>query len=331
MSYPSAPGTGSNLGCETGLQRSAAQFNFVLDTGAVAGGGSNLTSPVTITPGPYALTGGATLTIGQAANNALEYNPTTNVTTIGDLVGSVVANGTFEVFNPAVVGANTVQIDVVSPTESVISQSVATNGVLSIGSAVSNPNVLEVADISGSGGVFIRSTAAETPLVLTSTTASGSSIINGAPSVGRITIGSSAANPSAILIVDSTTSVTNLALDTTPQILLANNTYNAGTTTNFPVPTGVGLYAILGSSVGPGNTGVTIASQVSMFCYVNGAGTVQMGGAAYTQNGSTEYVSITLDPTNQAQFQLLITAGGQSLVNYSVVAVRISKGITGMF
>jgi hypothetical protein len=333
MSYPAAPGYGSNLGCETGLQRSAAQFNFVLDTGAAAGGGSNLTSPVTLTPGPYSITGGTTLTLGQGADNALAYDPATHITTVGDgnPAGKVVVDGTFQVFNPAIVGANAVQVEVTAPTTSTIGQLAATTGTLQIGSSASNPNTLEVADIAGNGGVYIRSTAADLPLVLSSTTASGSSVVNGVPSAGRLTLGSSAANPSAILIVDSVTSVTNLGLDTTPQVLLARGTYTAGSNTIFAGPVGVGLYAILGCSSPPGNTGTTIGSQLSTFAYVNVSGGIQMGGAAYSQNGTTEYVAITPDPTNVQNLSLQITAGSQSLVGFSVVAVRISTGIAGMF
>jgi len=333
MSYPSAPGTGTNLGCETGLQRSQDTFNFVLNTGAAAGGGSTLVSPVTLTPGPYTITGGATLTIGQAGANALAYNPTTHITTVGDGngAGKTVVDGTFQVFNPALVGANAIQMEVVAPTTSNIVQACATNGNLQIGSSASNPNILEVADIAGAGGLYVRATAGDLPLVLSSTTAAGAAVYQGVPSAGRLTIGSSAANPSAILIVDTVTSVTNLGLDTTPQVLLARNTFTAGSITPFPAPTGVGLYAILGCSTPPGNTGFTIASQLSAFAYVNATGGVQMGGAAYTQNGTSEYVGIAPDPTNITQFQLVVTAGSQSLVGYSIVAVRISTGIAGMF
>jgi hypothetical protein len=381
MSYPSAPGTGTNLGCDTSLQRNQDTFLFQLNPGGGGSSENNLQSPAAIIPdsaGAASLslnttgTGSAVIQLNAAGglptknavrfsdptangialyqdanvsgglqignDNALVniavFNNASNSVTLGRTAtaGSVNLNAATIIKTSAGVN-NSLTLAPTSATQSLISQTVATNGVVQVGSSVSNPNVLEVADVAGNGGVYIRSTAADLPLVLSSTTAAGSSVVNGVPSAGRLTIGSSAANPSAILIVDSTTSVTNLALDTTPQVLLPSGTYAPGSITVFAGPVGVGLYAIMGCSTAPGNTGTTIASQISTFAYVNASGGIQMGGAAYTQLGSTEYVAILPDPTNVQNLELAITGGvgSQSLVNYSIVAVRLSKGIAGMF
>ena len=66
MSYPGPVGVVTNLGCDTGLQRSSDQFNFVLDNGSGASS-SNLLSPASVIPSGG---GSATLTVANAAGGA---------------------------------------------------------------------------------------------------------------------------------------------------------------------------------------------------------------------------------------------------------------------
>jgi hypothetical protein len=196
---------------------------------------------------------------------------------------------------------------------------------------------LEVADITGSGGVFIRSTAAETPLVLTSTTAAGSSIINGAPSVGTLKLGSSAANPAAITLTDTATNITklggapqNLAVTGLSSGNIPPGTVGTPSLFSFPAPTGEGLYAITGASSGV-STANSRQAQLSTICYVDASGVVAIGGAAFADIGSIgSDDNIQFSAANNTVFNGAYV-GTQQVNNFVVLAFKISGAIPGTF
>jgi len=385
MSYPSAPGTGTNLGCDTSLQRSQDTFNFQLNTGGGASSENNLQSPAAIladSAGATTLsfnasgTGSAVIQMNAAGGlptknavrfsdptangialyqdanvagglqignddalvNIAVFNNATNQVILGrtSTLGSINLNAA-TVISDSVGGLNALGLSPTSATQSLICQTVATNGVLQIGSAISNPNILEVADIAGGGGVFIRSTAAEIPLVLTSTTAAGSSVICGAPSAGTLKLGSSAANPTAITLTDTATDITKLG--GAPQNLavtgLSLGNIPAGTVAtpslfSFPAPIGEGLYAIVAGSSGI-STANSRQAQCTSICYVGPTGVVGLGGAAFADIGSIgSDDNIQFSAANNTTFNGAYV-GTQQVNNFVVLAFKISGAIPGTF
>jgi hypothetical protein len=282
--------------------------------------------------------GGLQIGNDNALVNVAIFNNATNQVTLGrtSTLGSINLNAA-TVISDSVGGLNALGLSPTSATQSLICQTVATNGVLQIGSAISNPNVLEVADIVGSGGVFIRSTAAEIPLVLTSTTAAGSSSINGAPSVGTLKLGSSAANPTAITLTDTATSITklggapqNLAITGLSSGNLAPGTVGSPTLFSFPAPTGEGLYAIVGASSGV-STANSRQAQCTSICYVGPTGVVAIGGAAFADVGSIgSDDNIQWSAANNTVFNGSYV-GTQQVNNFVVLAFKISGAIPGTF
>ena len=364
MSYPGPVGYTVNLGCETGLQRATDQFNFVVDNG---GGDpaptvpSNLQSPAAILAAldntcTLQMTGSNGASIALEGNDqyniisgtdssfqiahtgnsvtALKYEPGTNKTTIGDGVqtGEVAIGQPLQINDPTLIGGNALELKQTNPTTSLISQTVATSGILSIGSSLSNVTSLQVADLAGDATVYVRSADGQVPLEIRSNN-TGSSIIPGTPNSGNITIGSSALNPSGLTITDTATTINKLG--GAPQVLLATGNLAPGsvpapTSFSFPAPTGEGLYAIVGSSSGI-STANSRSAQLTSICYVGPTGVVAIGGAAFADVGSIGSDDcIEFAPINNNTFNGSYT-GGQQVNNFSVLAFKLSGPIPGTF
>jgi len=264
------------------------------------------------------------------STNIASFNQTTNNVTLGSLLSAGTVN----------LNAATVIKDSVSPTNglglsptgintSSINQLVATNGILSIGSSLSNATSLQVADLAGDGTVYVRSADGQVPLELRSNN-TGSSIIPGTPNTGNITIGSSAANPSGLTITDTATTINKLG--GAPQVLLAQGNIAPGGSGNIPIPSGEGLYCIMGCSAGPGSTGQSRQGQFSVMAYVNASARIQMGGSGISDLGSIGGSdSFVLFPNDGLATMFYINNGSQSMVNYSIQAFKISGPIPGAF
>jgi hypothetical protein len=118
----------------------------------------------------------------------------------------------------------------------------------------------------------------------------------------------------------------------TTEVLLAQQLLAPGASGTFPVPTGgEGLYVLMGCSV-PASTGQSRQGQFSVWCYVNSAQRVQMGGSGLSDLGGVGGADIMLViPVDGTATFFYQNNGGQSLVNYSIVAFKMSGAITGAF
>ena len=227
-------------------------------------------------------------------------------------------------------GNNALALSPSSATQSSIAQTVATSGILNIGSSLSNLTALQVADLTGDATLYVRSTDGQVPLEIRSND-SGSSIIPGVGSAGSLTLGSSGTtNPSAITLTDTATSISKLG--GAPQVLLATQLIVApGATGTIPVPVGEGLYCIMGCSADPGATGQSRQAQFSVMAYVNSTGALQMGGSGISDLGSIGGSDsfILIPNAGSANTMFYANNGIQSLVNYSIRAFKISGPIPG--
>jgi len=357
LSMIGAPGVGSSTltfqGSSTAINMTSQGGTSTLSVGgsggAISVNGNGGAGPIALIVNP-----GAALTFGNPATTGIAvYQDTTspgqlaignnvglskiatfNQTTNNVTLGSLATAGTINL------NAATVIKDSVSPTNglglsptgintSSINQLVATNGILSIGSSLSNATSLQVADLAGDGTVYVRSADGQVPLELRSNN-TGSSIIPGTPNTGNITIGSSAANPSGLTITDTATTINKLG--GAPQVLLAQGTIAPGGSGNIPIPSGEGLYCIMGCSAGPGSTGQSRQGQFSVMAYVNASARIQMGGSGISDLGSIGGSdSFVLFPNDGLATMFYINNGSQSMVNYSIQAFKISGPIPGAF
>ena len=118
----------------------------------------------------------------------------------------------------------------------------------------------------------------------------------------------------------------------TTQVLLAQQLILPGQTGVFSTPSGgEGLYIIMGCSV-PASTGQSRQGQFSVWCYVNSSQRVQMGGSGLSDLGALGSTDIMLLIPQDGTTNFFYSNGGsQSLVNYSIVAFKMSGPISGAF
>jgi len=281
----------------------------------------------TTTPGQLSVGNNFTST------NIASFNQTTNNVVLGSLLSAGTVNlNAATVIKDNVSPANGLGLSPTGINTSSINQLVATTGILSIGSSLSNATSLQVADLAGDATVYVRSTDGQTPLEIRSNN-TGSSIIPGTPAAGNITIGSSGGNPSGLTITDTATTINKLG--GAPQVLLATGNLPPSTPLapflfTFPAPTGEGLYAICGSSSGV-STANSRQAQLSCFCYVNNAGNVAIGGAGYADLGAVgSDDNIQFAPISNNSFSGSY-GGVQQVNNFSVLAFKLSGPIPGTF
>ena len=262
-----------------------------------------------------------------------------NNVSIGATSGGGVTVGTVTTQSSLIVkdevgGANAVAISPSSATQSVIAQTVATGGVLNIGSSTGFPATLRVSDVPylGSGNyVEVFGAAGQSALFISG--AQGSAGQCGihpdcAPGSGQLLLGSDNTNVAIITLTNTATTINNLG--GAPQVLLAQGNIAPGGSGTIPTPTGEGLYCIMGCSAGPGSTGQSRQAQVSVMAYVKANGFIQMGGSGLsdlgTVGGSDSFLLIPNDGVATMFYQ---NNGAQSLVNFSIQAFKISGPILG--
>lgn len=212
-----------------------------------------------------------------------------------------------------------------------------TSGTLQLGSSISNSGTLIVADAAGVGFVEVVGSGTGTALQLVGgTTASPNPRITPATGAGgTLLLGSSATtNPAAITVTDTATVINNLG--GAPQVLFPSTNIPAASVgspylTSFPCPTGEGLYSIVGCSNGT-STQNSRQAQLTATAYVNAAGRVNMGGAAFADVGGVGSTDAMLFyPTDGANTFQLVYTGGQQVNNFTVAAFKISGAIPTTF
>jgi len=360
MSFPGPVGGAANLACDIGLQRATDQFNFVVDNGGAEPAPttpSNLQSPAAILPATSGAVGSTTLTLNASLGNnsnitmngtdsSITINATntigvgltsntgtvitldgggtqsihfTDPTTTGVAVfqntanvntlsigndaagGNVVATfnqatNTTNIGNPLVAGniylnnptnitssgsrppVGGLLLQQVNGTASSISQQLATNGILTLGSSTAHPTTLVVSDVpylGASNFVEINGGAGLAPLFL-SGAQGGAQQCGIHPDIGtggQLLLGSSNTSNNQLQITDTTVQFNvipniNPSLITTSARIPASGTMTSNTDYYITNPTAVGLYAIVV------NVDVTAAgtnnTQVSTIAYWNG-------------------------------------------------------------
>jgi hypothetical protein len=252
-------------------------------------------------------------------------------------LGNVNVNNAFSVSNSHSNANPGLFMNMASATTCEITTLVPTSGTLQLGSSNSNQSTLVVADAAGVGFVEVVGSGTGTALQLVGgTTASPNPRITPATgAAGVLNLGSSATtNPSAIVITDTATTIKNLG--GAPQVLFAStnippSSVGSPYTNTFPCPVGEGLYSIVGCSNGT-STQNSRSAQLSATAYVNTAGRVNMGGAAFADVGSVGSTDAMLFyPTDGANTFQLVYTGGQQVNNFTVVAFNLSGAIPTTF
>ena len=272
-----------------------------------------------------------------SSTNIASFNQTTNNVTLGSLAtaGTVNLNAA-TVIKDLAGGANGIGLSPVSATNSIISQTIASSGVLGIGSSVAYPQTLRVSDVPYLGAacyVEVFGPAATVPLFISAAQGAGGQCgihPDCAPGSGELLLGSDNTNVQGINLSSTSTTLNNLG--GAPQVLLAQGNIAPGASGNIPTPTGEGLYCIMGCSAGPGSTGQSRQGQVNVMAYVNAQGRIQMGGSGIADIGSIGGTdAFVLFPNDGAATMFYQNNGSQSMINYSIQAFKISGPILGAF
>lgn len=287
------------------------------------------------TVGLYAPSAAAgTLGIGASVSGDVA-SPNLLVDTVNDAVS---VSNLLAIGNPAF--ANTLAAAPLTNTTSKVSQTLAANGSLSLGSSVANPAGIVVSDVARSlvaNYVQVAGSPGNIPLYLQGAQGSGNQCtispdINGG-GVLQLGSNSTADSPNFATVSISDTAVNINKLGGAPQQLLAAQNLAPGnvtqTTFAFPAPVGEGLYSIVGCS-----NGVTTANsrqaQASCICYVGSTGLIQMGGSAFADVGSVGSTdAIEWAPTANTSFTGAYT-GAQQVNNFSIFAFKLSGPIPGV-
>jgi hypothetical protein len=218
-----------------------------------------------------------------------------------------------------------------------LSQTVASGGIMSIGSSTANPAGLIVSDLARTGVTnYVQVSgppSGNTSLFLRGGQTAGAAcaVAADAPSGGTLWLGSSS-TPTApaaqgIVLTDAATTINQLG--GAPVVLLPAVASITSPYTNsaIPIPPSEGLWCVMVTSV-PTSNQASRDAQLMTMCYVNSAQRIQMGG-----NGSTSVIGggvLDLYPLDgTALFALVYTGTGQGLSNISVVAFKISGPIPG--
>jgi len=269
--------------------------------------------------------------------NVASFNQTTNAVVLGkEAVAGTITLNAQTVINDLAGGPNNgLTLTPLSASTSVITQLKPSAGTLGIGSSVAFPQTLRVSDVPYLGAdcyIEVFGPAGGIPLFISAAQGvAGECGIHpdAIAGTGQLLLGSDNTNVSAIRIANQATTVNNLG--GAPQVLLATGTISPGASGNIPGPTGEGLYCIMGCSTAP-STGQTRQGQVNVMAYVNSSGRIQMGGSGIADIGSIggtdAFVLFPNDGTTTLFYQ---NNGAQSMVNYSIVAFKISGPILGTF
>jgi hypothetical protein len=220
-----------------------------------------------------------------------------------------------------------------------VTQTLAAGGSLSLGSSVANPSGLLVSDIVGGGfsnHVEVTGYSGGSSLLLAGAQTEGGTCVV-APMVtaaGALSLGSSSTtNAGAVVITDTATTINKLG--GAPQTLLATTTIPIGSVTQvngtFPTPSGEGLYVIVGCC-SPVTNQPSRQQQFSTIAYVNSTGQVQMGGSVYSDSGTIGAADgfVVTPQQGGAAFNYAYN-GSNTIVNFSVVAFKLSGPIPGTF
>jgi hypothetical protein len=268
--------------------------------------------------------------------NIASFDQNTNNIVLGKqaVEGNIDLNGAVAI--NLVGGTNGIGLAPTSATNSIISQTIASGGSLGLGSSLEFPQTLRVSDVPYLGAdcyVEIFGPPATIPLFLSAAQGPAGECGIHPDTVdtsGQLLLGSDNTNVSAIRIAHQATTINNLG--GAPQVLLAQTTIASNASGTIPTPTGEGLYAIMGCSAGPGSTGQSRQGQVNVMAYVNSTGRIQMGGSGYADLGSIGGSdAFVLFPNDGLATMFYQNNSSQAMVNYSIVAFKISGPILGTF
>lgn len=194
-----------------------------------------------------------------------------------------------------------------------------------------NPAVLSVKTNPGTNGgyVVVGNPVGGSTISIAGNPAAGACVIQGGNACTGIDIGANNVNYDNIAITPNVTKIKGLG--GAPQTLLATQTIVAGGQVDVALPTGEGLYAIVGCADPAATpTAYTRQAQLSSTCYINSAGVCNMGGSAFADTGaigSTDAAYLEVNPTGTGL--ILYNSAAQGLVGYTVKAFQLSGPIGG--
>jgi len=229
-------------------------------------------------------------------------------------------------------------------TIAVLTNTVASGGAVVIGSSTAAPSTLSVADAGGVALVSING-GAGADLLLSGAVSSGTSCVIGTNAAsgagGAIALISSAGTSAGVAVSDTATVINKLG--GAPVVLLAAGTIGpapqgppiAPITDTIPLaPCSEGLWCVVGTGGGATSTQNTADAQFSVMMYVNAAGKVEIGGSVSVNVGTSlnsADQSFELYPLNGSTNLGYTYTGGQELVNFSIIAFKISGPIPSTF
>jgi len=194
-----------------------------------------------------------------------------------------------------------------------------------------NPAVLSIKTNPGTnaGYIFVGNPVGGSTISIAGNAAAGACVIQGGNACTGIDIGANNVNYDNIAITPNVTKIKGLG--GAPQTLLATQTIVAGGQVDVALPTGEGLYAIVGCADPAATpTAYTRQAQLSSTCYINSAGVCNMGGSAFADTGaigSTDAAYLEVNPTGTGL--ILYNSAAQGLVGYTVKAFQLSGPIGG--
>lgn len=274
---------------------------------------------------------------------ALTYNGGTGAVVIGD--GSAAASATVELRQPLVLGstlggANRLIVTPNSGTSSQIVQTIASGGVVEIGSSQAYLGTLQVSDVAKNGSanyVEINGTAGSVPLFLSAAQGVGGNCYIYPDSPGGasvMNVGSSQINPSAISMTDGgvagsgRTVIANLAPPSLANNICSINGQQASIPTGvntITLPAGVvptdGLWYFAVNVTGVGNP----QFQASCIVYYNGATWSTGGSTQSAADGNGKYVQLYPSGANMT----IAFNGSAAVPGYVVLCPLFNAPIIG--
>jgi hypothetical protein len=262
---------------------------------------------------------------------AFSYNEDAHVVALGDAnaAGSVKTNNAFYVSDPAG-GANNVIIAPTSATESTISQSVATGGILALSSSISSPSNILTFDSAGVATTVIGGNTGAGILLRGGVGSGSPNIFANVGDAGTLSLGSSSAVTASIVMSDSggvdpgRTVINNFVPPATSDSQILLTTIPTGVTplTNpNPLLTGLYLFAIT-----PNDNDVR-AGINTMAYYSTASGSWRTGGATFGIPLGTGNMSF-LPSADKTTMSVSNTTGG-ALNGASVCYCRLFTGQIG--
>lgn len=265
--------------------------NSVISMGVLGGAKVNLVAP-SVDEGQLQVQSNATgtsyLTVDISNNNVV----------VGDIgsLGSINLNCA-TVIKDSGAGANGIGLSPTTSTTSVISQTVASNGSLFIGSSLAEATTLHITETGGNGYLEVLGRGSANGVLL----AGGSNlalVTTNTASGGQMSIGcSNAGNYDAIIITDTPQNSTVIKNLIPPAISNGNNVYFAGpfATGGNTIPAPIGLSAGVYLMMVNGITASYFAQGATVAYWT---GSVWGSGAAFVSaNNGTGELAIQPDPT----------------------------------